>query len=76
MVERLLEPKGRGRVQAVVVVSDTRQPNADERAAKWETFALLRTVIEQSSSSLRTEALIKLDELQERVRDAEALGDV
>jgi hypothetical protein len=46
------------------------------RAAKWETFALLRTVIEQSPSSLRSEALLKLAQLQERVTAAEELGDV
>ena len=46
-----------------------------ERAAKWPTFALLRTVIAQSSSSLRSEALVKLAQLEERVTDAEALGD-
>jgi len=47
-------------------------------AAKWPTFALLRTVIEQSQSSLVTEALIKLDVLEAdiaRLREAEALGD-
>ena len=55
----------------------TAQPTAIERAAKWETFTLLRTVIEQSPSSLRTEALIKLEQLEERVREAEVLlGDV
>lgn len=48
---------------------------AEQRAAKWDTFILLRTVLEQSASSLRTEALLKLDELETRVREAEALGD-
>jgi hypothetical protein len=46
------------------------------RADRWETFALLRTVIDQSTSSLRTEALLKLAELEQRVTDAESLGDL
>ncbi len=51
---------------------------AHVRAAKWDTFALLRTVIEQSASSLRTEALIKLEQLQDHaftVGYAAALDD-
>lgn len=48
---------------------------AEVRAANWKPFVLLRTVIEQSPSSLRTEALIVLARLQQRVEDAEALGD-
>lgn len=47
-----------------------------ERAARWKTFVLLRTVIEQSTSSLRSEALVKLAQLEERVTAAEELGDV
>lgn len=50
----------------------------EDRASAWRPFVLLRTVIEQSSSSLVTEALITLDKLEadiERLREAEALGD-
>lgn len=41
-------------------------------------FELLRTVISQSPSSLRTEALLTVERLEadvERLREAEALGD-
>lgn len=48
----------------------------EARAAKWDTFILLRTVIEQTTSSMRTEALIKLAQLEERVKNAEAQGDI
>ena len=48
----------------------------EARAAKWQPFVLLRIVIEQSPSSLVTEALIVLAQLEERVTQAEALGDV
>jgi hypothetical protein len=59
----------------VVDVGTESRLTAEQRAANWPTFDLLRTVIDQSPSSLRTEALIKLDQLEARVTEAEALGD-
>lgn len=62
-------------VEGASELLDDRDP-ATIRASKWKPFVLLRTVIEQSPSSLRTEALIVLEQLEERVTDAEKLGDV
>lgn len=56
-------------------MADGQTHEAEARAAKWQTFVLLRTVIDQSTSSLRTEALIKLAQLEERVTDAERVDD-
>ena len=66
-------------------MSGTAQQLPDDPVAKrvevwWERgpFDLLRTVIDVSPSSLRTEALIVVERLERdiaRLREAEALGD-